>query len=139
MAEASVSIYEDVNPLVWSPTAWVMEGYLRSWQMDFPDGSNDLVERFLELVYSKIHDKLAKELLELKVISFRLFVKLQLCTVDDMFIHMSLSHRRMVIVDVSDIEEVLHTAFPQLQHHLMKWVCIGWLVGNIKYLWLDIG
>ena len=65
MAEASVSIYEDVNPLVWSPAAWVMEGYLRSWQMDFPDGSNDLVERFLELVYSKIHDKLAKELLEL--------------------------------------------------------------------------
>ena len=72
-------------------------------------------------MYLKIHDKLAKELF--KVISFPLPVKLQLRMVDDVMIHMSLSHRRMVVMDVSDIEEVLHTAFPQLQRHLMKWVC----------------
>ena len=41
------------------------EGYLQSWQMDIPDGSNDL-EMFLESVYSKIYDKLTKELLELE-------------------------------------------------------------------------
>ena len=119
MAEASVLIYEDVHQLVWSPAAWVMEGYLRSWQMDIPDGSNDL-EMFLESVYSKIHDKLAKELLELGVISFRLSVKLQLRVFDYMLIHLSLSHRRMVVMDVSDIGEVLRTALPHLQHHLMK-------------------
>ncbi len=56
-----------------------------------------------------------------------------------MLIHLSLSHRLMVVLDVPDIEEVLHTALPQLQHHLIKWVRRGWLVGNIKYLWLNIG
>ena len=46
-------------------SAWLMEGYLRSWQMDIPDGSNDLYT-FVESVYSKTHDKMTKELLELR-------------------------------------------------------------------------
>ena len=87
-----------------------MEGYLRSLQMEIPDGCNNL-EMFLELVYSKIHNKLTKELLELKAILFRLSVKIQLQTTDDMLIQLSLSYRRMVVMDVCDIEEVLHTVY----------------------------
>ena len=41
MAKILVPIYENVHPLVWRPAAWVWEGYLRSWQMNVPDGSND--------------------------------------------------------------------------------------------------
>ena len=67
--------------------------------MDIPDVSIDL-EIFLESVRSKIYDRLAKELLELGVISFRHSAKLQLRVVDDMLIHMLLSHGQLVVMDV---------------------------------------
>ena len=68
----------------------VTEGYLRSSQMDIPDGSNDL-EMFLESVYSNIHGKLAKEMLELKAILLRFSIKLQLQMVNDMLIDLLIS------------------------------------------------
>ena len=72
----TVSPYEDVRPLVWKPAAWVMEDFLRSWKMDVGGCSN--LKLFLEGMYSQIHDKFAKELSELKGLSFKLTVKLQL-------------------------------------------------------------
>ena len=55
-----------------------------------------------------------------------------------MLIHLSLSHRKMVVMTVSDIEKVLHNAFPLAPTPSYEMGRGGWLVGDIKYLWLDI-
>ena len=54
------SPYQDVQPLVLPLSN---ENFLWLWQMDISD-SND-IEMFLEGVYLKIHDKLAKNLCRL--------------------------------------------------------------------------
>ena len=81
---------------------------LRSWQMDV-DGCSNL-ELFLHGMYSQIHDNFAKELSKLKALSFKLTIKLQLQTDDDM-IDLSLCHRRMIVIDLPDIKG-LYTKFP---------------------------
>ena len=79
-----------------------MVDLLRSWQMDFGGCSN--LELFLDEMYPQIHDKLTKELSELDALSFKLTVKLQM-RMDHNAIHLSLCHRRMIILDVHDIEK----------------------------------
>lgn len=130
-------------PMIFVQTPHAVGQYLRGWQMAVPSGYADPLA-FLQHVKPKIKAKLIEELIEWKGIKFQLAMQIKLRktnpdeqeeTTDPVF-----RIKQETVLQAHKISDIIDKALPYIQELLEKWTQhgSGWVVDEVKTLWLDI-
>ena len=137
---------EQRHELAFYRTPWVIDSFLRGWQIDIPKGhpSGVDVRAFTQRVEPRIHDKLQEEILALNGITVQLALKVQLRKDNpdgsEEYTDPVLRHKQEALLQASEINEDLNRAIPYLLELLETWTqrVSGWVIDRVQTLWLDI-
>ena len=114
--------------------------------MDVPKGQPLAADpkAFLEVLHSRIYNKLEEEIWALNGIKFQLALKVQLRKTGtdgtEEYTDKVFHHKQEAIIQPSEIDGALDKTIPHILELYEKWTQrgSGWVIDQVKSLWLDI-